>query len=63
MSRKDVTELGEHLDDGQAALIVIGKSRIQKQLDKALTRAETTEEREIDADGAELAKELDALPA
>jgi uncharacterized membrane protein len=63
MSRKDVTELGAHLGDGQAALIVIGKSRIQEQLDKALTRAESTEEREIAADGAELAKELDALPA
>ena len=51
------------LDEGQAALVVIGKSRVQEQLDKALTRAEKSEEREIDADGKELAKELDALPA
>ena len=63
MSRKDAKELGEHLDDGQAALIVIGKSRVQEQLDKALTHAEKSEEREIDADGKELAKELNALPA
>ena len=48
--------------DGQAALVVIGKSRVGEQLDKALTRAEKSEEREIDADGKELAKELDALP-
>ena len=63
MSRGEAKELGEQLDEGEAALIVIGKSRIQEQLDKALTRAENTEEREIDADGAEFAKELNALPA
>ena len=59
MSRKDAKELGEHLDDGQAALIVIGKSRVQEQLDKALARAQKSEEREVDADAKELEKELD----
>jgi uncharacterized membrane protein len=63
MSRGDAKELGEQLDAGQAALVVIGASRVGEQLDKALTRAEKSEEREIEADGAELAKELDALPA
>ena len=62
MSRKDAKELGEHLDDGQAALVVIAKSQVQEQLDKALTRAEKSEEREIQADGKELSKELNALP-
>jgi uncharacterized membrane protein len=62
MSRKDAKELGERLDDGQAALIVIGKSRVQEQLDKALTRAQKSEEREVDADGEELAKELNKVP-
>jgi uncharacterized membrane protein len=63
MSRKDAKELGEHLDDGEAALVVIAKSRVQEQLDKALTHAQKTEEREIQADGKELAKELNSLPA
>jgi uncharacterized membrane protein len=63
VSRKDAKELGERLDEGQAALIVIGKSRVQEQLDKALTRAQKSEERELDADGEELAKELDKIPA
>jgi uncharacterized membrane protein len=63
MSRKDAKELGERLDEGQAALIVIGKSRVQEQLDKALTRAQKSEERELDADGEELARELDKIPA
>jgi uncharacterized membrane protein len=62
MSRKDAKELGTRLDEGQAELIVIGESRVQEQLDKALTRALKSEEREVDADGRELAKELDKLP-
>ena len=63
MSRSDAKELGDYLDTGQAALVVIGESRLQEQLDKALTHAEKSQEKEINADGKELAKELDALPA
>ena len=63
MSRGDAKELGDYLDSGQAALVVIGKSRVQEQLDKALTHAEKSQEQEIQADGKELAKELNALPA
>lgn len=33
MSRKDVKELGEHLGSGQAAPIVIGRSRVGEQLE------------------------------
>ena len=61
--RSDAKELGDYLNSGQAALVVIGKSRVGEQLDKALTHAEKTQEKEIDADGDELAKELNALPA
>jgi uncharacterized membrane protein len=63
MSRKDAKELGERLDEGQAALIVIGESRVQEQLDKALTRAQKSEERQVDADARELARELDKVPS
>jgi uncharacterized membrane protein len=58
MSRKDVKELGELLDDGNAALLVIGKDTLEKALDKAVTRANKTVEREIKADQKELEKEL-----
>ena len=63
VSRGDAKELGDYLTDGQAALVVIGKSRVQEQLDKALTHAEKSQEKEINADGKELANELNALPA
>src|SRR5262245_54038319 len=59
MSRGDMKELGDLLDEGQAALLVIGESRIGEQLDKALTRAEKTLEREIEADSKELEREIE----
>jgi uncharacterized membrane protein len=58
MSRGDMKELGELLDEGQAALVVVGESRVQEQLDKALTRAQKTIEKEIDADSKELEREI-----
>jgi len=60
MSRSDAKALAEELDAGQAALVVIGQSRVQEQLDKALTRALKSEEREIEVDRKELEKELSA---
>lgn len=60
MSRHDAKELGELLDDGQAALIVIGKSRLQEQLNKALARAQKSTERELTANADELERELRA---
>jgi uncharacterized membrane protein len=59
MSRGDARELGDLLDDGQAALVVIGESRLEEQLDKALTRAEKTIEKEVDANRDEFKRELD----
>jgi uncharacterized membrane protein len=59
MSRGDMKELGDLLNDGQASLIVIGESRVEERLEKALTRAEKTIEKEIDADGKEFKKELE----
>jgi uncharacterized membrane protein len=63
MSRHDAKELGELLDEGQAALIVVGKSRLQEQLDKALARAQKSTERQVAADAKELERELQAAQA
>ncbi|HEY4894871.1 MAG TPA: DUF1269 domain-containing protein [Solirubrobacteraceae bacterium] len=59
MSRGDAKELGDLLEAGQAALIVIGDSGAKEELDKALTRAEKSVEKEIDADHKELKRELE----
>jgi uncharacterized membrane protein len=59
ISRGDAKELGDLLEGGDAALIVIGESRVAEELDKALTRAERSLEKEIDADNKEFKRELD----
>jgi len=50
MSRKDMREIGELLDDGNAALVVVGKSELKEVLGKAVTRAGKTDERPLHAD-------------
>jgi uncharacterized membrane protein len=60
ISRGDAKELGEMLEVGEAALIVIGESRVEEQLDKVLTHALKSIEKEVDADSKELQRELAA---
>ena len=59
MSRGDLKELGDELEAGNAAVIVIGESRIEEQLEKATTRANKLIEKQIDADADELKREID----
>lgn len=61
MSRGDAKDLGDLLKAGQAALIVIGDSGAKDELDKALTRAEKSVEKEIDADHKELKRALEEM--
>ena len=35
MSRADVKELGDIIDDGQAALVIVGESKVEQAIDKA----------------------------
>jgi uncharacterized membrane protein len=58
MSRGDVRELGETLDAGEAALIVVGRSRVLEQAEKLVTHAERTLEKELKADSEAFEKEL-----
>jgi uncharacterized membrane protein len=50
MSRGDLKELGDYLGENEAALIVIAEDHVQEELDKRLTRAAKTMEKEVDAD-------------
>jgi uncharacterized membrane protein len=58
-SRGDAKEFGETLDAGEASLVVIGESRVKEQLDKALTRAEKSVEKQVDADSKDFKHDLD----
>jgi uncharacterized membrane protein len=58
LSRGDLKDLGEALDDGEAALIVIGESKIEEQIEKATKRARKVLEKQVDADAEEFKREL-----
>ena len=58
-SRKDMKELGELLDEGTAALVVVGKSKLDEQMRAALSRADKIIEKEVKADQKQLEKELE----
>ena len=48
MSRSDVKELGDVIDAGQAALIIVGDSKLEQALDKATLKAEKHVAKELD---------------
>lgn len=58
IARDDAKELGDLIEAGEATLLVIGESRLEEQLEKALTRAEKAVEKEIDVDREEFKREL-----
>src|SRR6516164_3842641 len=61
MSRKDLKELGEHLDAGQAGLVVIAVSDMGAKVERAMKQARKVEEKQLKADTAEI--EADAKAA
>jgi uncharacterized membrane protein len=63
MSRGDMKDLGETLDEGQAALVIVGKSKLEETLDRELKRANKRIEKQVNADAKELEKELKAAEA
>ena len=52
MSRHDLKELGEHLDAGQAGLVVVGVSDMGAKIERAMRRAEKLETKQLKADTA-----------
>jgi uncharacterized membrane protein len=58
MSRSDVKELGDTIDDGQAALVVIGEITVSKALEKAELHAVKETKKEVDASFKELEKAI-----
>ena len=60
VSRDDLKELGDALEEGSAAVIVIGESKIEEQLEQATKRANKLIEKQIHAHPDELKREIDA---
>ncbi len=61
MSRKDLKELGEQLDDGQAGLVVVAVSDMEAKVEQAMKRAKKVEAKQMKADAKEI--EADAKDA
>ena len=59
VSRGALKDLGDELEPGNAAVIVFGESKIEEQLEKAMTRANKLIEEQIEADAEELKREID----
>ena len=60
MSRSDVKELGDTIDAGQAALVVIGEITVSKAIEKAELHAVKETKKEVDASFKELEKAIKA---
>ena len=60
MSRKDLKELGEHLDAGQAGLVVVGVSDMEAKIDAVLTHADKVQKKPLEADTTDLASDATA---
>jgi uncharacterized membrane protein len=58
MSRHDLKELGEHLDAGQAGLVVVAVADMGAKVEQAMTRAEKLEQKQIEADLAQLERDV-----
>ena len=52
-------DLGETLDTGEAALVIVGESKLDEVLKGELKRATRTIEKELDADASETWKEIE----
>jgi len=50
MSRGDLKELGESLDNGQAGLVVVAVSDMEAKIESAMKRAEKVQTKELKAD-------------
>ena len=61
MSRHDLKELGESLDEGEAGLVVVAVSDMGAKVERAMKRAAKLQQKELKADTAEI--ERDAASA
>jgi uncharacterized membrane protein len=61
MSRSDLKEVGEMLDESEAALIVVGEATIERAVEEATRRAKREMKKEVRADAREMDRAIDAM--
>lgn len=63
MSRHDLKELGEHLDEGQAGLVVVGVSDMQSKIEASMKQARKVEAKQLKADPSAIEADAQSAPA
>ena len=62
LSRSDMKDIGELLQDGEAGLVVLGDWRLEERIDELLSRAERRQAKELrDSEKAETEKQIGAM--
>jgi hypothetical protein len=59
MSNADLKEIGEMLEESEAALIVVGKATIERGVDEAIKHAKKEMKKEVRADAKEMERAID----
>jgi uncharacterized membrane protein len=59
MSRSELKEVGEMLDESEAALIVVGEATIERAVEEATRRAKREMKKEVRADAREMDRAID----
>src|SRR3954454_16047458 len=60
MSRHDLKELGEHLDAGQAGLVVVAVADMGAKVEAAMERASKLKQKQLEADADEIERDASA---
>jgi uncharacterized membrane protein len=58
MSRSEAKELGDIIDPGEAGLVVVGESKVEETIRKAVVKAEKQTARELDTDPKDVDRAL-----
>ncbi len=61
MSRHDLKELGEQLDEGTAGLVVVAVSDMGAKVERAMERAEKVQQKQLEADVSEIEADVSEI--
>jgi uncharacterized membrane protein len=61
LSRGDLKDLGELMDEGESSLVIVGESKLDEYIEKALKRAKKQIKKEINAADKEIETYLEEL--
>jgi uncharacterized membrane protein len=62
MSRHDLKEIGEHLDSGQAGLVVVGVSDMGAKIEREMRHAEKIEKKQMEVDVEDIERDAASAP-